>query len=179
MADKKGDISKFHNNKKDANVIQRSGLNRNDTWNPLSRLQEEMNSLFDDYFDFPPSIGLLSPTSFGKIKDAYAPDIDIVERDKEYFVKLDVPGVKEEDIDISVKQKVLTVKGKKEEEKEEREGEYYKRERGYGSFTRIITLSDNILEDQIKASLKNGVLCITIPKNLSAETEGKKIMLET
>ena len=107
---------------------------------------------------------------------AWMPKTDIKETEKEFLVKTDLPGMKLEDIEVSVDKDRLIIKGERRMEKEEKEKDYTKIERSYGSFYRSFRLSVPVKEEEIKASYKNGVLEVTVPK---AEARvAKKIKVE-
>lgn len=104
--------------------------------------------------------------------------MDISDTDKEYIIEADLPGVKEEDLDISVsKDGLLTVKGKRENKKEQKERNYYRMERSYGSFERTIALPDNCDSNKVDASFQNGILSVKIPKKEPAIGEVKHIKI--
>jgi HSP20 family protein len=103
----------------------------------------------------------------------WAPRVDIAETDKEFSIKAEIPEVKKEDVKVSVDNGVLTIKGERKQEKEEKNKKFHRIERFYGSFTRSFTLPDNVDESKIEASFKDGVLNLSIPK--TAETKPKAI----
>jgi HSP20 family protein len=103
----------------------------------------------------------------------WAPRVDIAETDKEFSIKAEIPDVKKEDVKVSVENGVLTIKGERKQEKEEKNKKFHRVERFYGSFTRSFTLPDNVDENKIEASFKDGMLNLTIPK--TAETKPKAI----
>jgi len=120
-------------------------------------LQSEINSLFDDFFSpFDPVVSSNSLT--------LSPKMDVVENDKDFEVNVDLPGLKDSDIDVSIKDGVLTIKGETSNKKEDKNKNYYMCERHYGSFHRSVALSKNIDESKADASFKDGVLSIIIPK---------------
>ena len=94
----------------------------------------------------------------------WAPSLDISETETEFVVKADVPGVDPKELDISYEDDVLTIKGEKKEEHEEKKDNYHRIERSYGSFSRAIKLPPSADADRIEAASKNGVLTLTIPK---------------
>lgn len=104
---------------------------------------------------------------------AYFAPLEVFERDGQTVVKLEVPGVAMEDIDISVSDGTLTIKGEKKQEKEIKEENYYHRERSYGSFRRTISVPAGIDTDKITASYDDGVLEVALPR--AEETEVKRI----
>ena len=121
--------------------------------------------------------GLLGRT-WRETEPVFRPSVDIVEEDKAYLVKADLPGVKPEDIKIELKSNVLTVSGERGLEKKEEGDDGYRRiEREYGSFTRAFPLPETAEGEQIDASYKDGVLTVTIPKR--AEPEARQIKVET
>jgi HSP20 family protein len=106
----------------------------------------------------------------------WAPSVDIKETDKEIIVKADLPGMKKEDIEVSLDNNILTIKGEREFEKEEKEKDYVRVERSYGSFYRSFNIGVPVKEDEIKASYKDGVLEIVIPK--AEVKEAKKVEIK-
>jgi HSP20 family protein len=93
-------------------------------------------------------------------------------------VKAEVPGMDPKDIDISLSNGVLTIKGKKKQEREEKEENYHLLERSYGSFTRSVQLPGEVQSDKISASYRNGVLKVTLPKSEEAKKKEIKIKVE-
>ena len=94
---------------------------------------------------------------------SFLPKANIIEKEKEYLVEVEVPGVKKEDVDISVKDNVLTVRGEKKKEEEEKNDRYYSYESSFGSFEKSWTL-EHVEQEGIDAKFKDGVLVITLPK---------------
>lgn len=125
-----------------------------------------IQSIFDEFaksFD--------APFHFENSK-GFSPSLDIQEDEKAVRVALEIPGIDKGDLDISLKDNILTIKGeKKQENKETKEGERTWVERSYGSFQRSIRLGENVNADDVNANLENGVLTITVPK---AEEQAKK-----
>jgi HSP20 family protein len=120
------------------------------------------DSIFDDLFNELYSL----PTSFlSKSGMDLSPRIDISETDNEYKIEAELPGINQKEIDVKIDNNILTIKGKKEDIKEEKEKNYHLRERYYGAFQRSISLPNNIEPEKIKASFENGVLNISVPKS--------------
>lgn len=94
----------------------------------------------------------------------WAPEVDIKETEKDVTLNVDLPGMKLEEIDVSVDEGQLVIKGERKLEKKEEEKDYIRIERSYGSFYRSFNIGVPVLEDQIKASYKDGVLEIVLPK---------------
>jgi HSP20 family protein len=139
---------------------------RGDLFGDLSRMQQEMNRFFDEFFG----------ERQGEMAESnWMPTVDVSENDAEMIVRAELPGMKQEDIDVNLQDNILTLSGeKKQDEKVEKEN-YHRIERSYGSFTRSFTLPENVKADDVKASFKDGVLSITLPKTEAAKP--KKISI--
>ncbi|MFW5800310.1 MAG: Hsp20/alpha crystallin family protein [Spirochaetota bacterium] len=141
---------------------------------PIERFRNRMNDLFEDFFedwDLPLESDSLQSAS-------YTPRLDITEDDNNIYVNAELPGVKEKDIDVELKDNMLTISGEKKEETEEKEKKYHRVERSYGYFQRSVNLSSKVDEDKIKASYKDGILSITLPKVEGEESKSKKIQIQ-
>jgi len=136
-------------------------------------LQRQMNRMFDDFF------GDLGTPLAHVSGAAFMPRIDVEEKEKEYVLTAELAGVDEKDVDITVADGVLTIKGEKKDEREEKDSRCFVTERSYGSFTRSINLGDSVDADQIDAAYKNGVLTVKLPKVLEQVVEPKKIKIKT
>ncbi len=134
-----------------------ANLVRWDPFRDMVTLREAMDRLFEESFVRPR--GWLAPTE-GLATLA----LDVYETADDVTVQASIPGVKPEDIDISITGDMLTIKGEVSEEREEKEGTYYIRERRYGAFERSITLPTQINADKAQADFANGVLTLTLPK---------------
>jgi len=132
----------------------------------LRGLQDEMNRVFSDFYD----------ETSEKSMSVLTPSVDFVDRPESFLVKVELPGVKREDVEITLKEDVLTIKGEKREEKEEEGENRYYVERSYGSFSRSLTLPSSIKYDKVNASFKDGVLEITLPK--AEEEKAKKVEIK-
>jgi HSP20 family protein len=104
---------------------------------------------------------------------SWMPAVDVFEKEDRFIVKAELPGMKEEDIDISVVGDTLSIKGEKKTETEVKEEDYYRCERSYGSFYRSIPIPSNVDANKIEASFDDGVLELVLPK--SAKIKPKKI----
>ena len=107
----------------------------------------------------------------------WAPAIEVFEKEDKFVVKAELPGIKEEDVDVSVVDDILTIKGEKKTENEVKEEDYYRCERSYGSFFRSIGLPSNVDAKKIEASYEDGVLEVTLPKAVEAKL--RKITVST
>ncbi len=140
--------------------------------NPFALLRKEMDELFDNFFQ-----GFdLEP--FGGRLGAFSPDIDVVENDREIKIKAELPGMDEKDIEVSINEDTLTIRGEKKEEQEDKGKDYYRMERSYGSFTRTIPLPVEVETDKAEAKFKKGVLTVTLPKTAKAVEGTKKIAVK-
>lgn len=131
--------------------------------------------VFDNFFDDLNS--LLADPMFSKGKKLVAPKLDIFEDESGYHLEAELPGIKEKDIDIQVDNHILSIKAKQEEKIENKDKNYYRRERYYGEFQRSIHLPNNINPEKIVADFKHGILHITIPK--TGKGTAKKVALKT
>ena len=143
-------------------------------WSPMGDLvsiQDEMNRLFNAFFARTPDRSKSGMLSWG-------PLVDISETEDAIEVMAEVPGMKKEDIKISIQDNVLTLKGeKKQEEKETRGKNFHRVERSYGFFERSFSLPVSLKTDKIKASYKEGILTITLPKSEEAKPKGISIFV--
>lgn len=138
----------------------------------FSPFQKEMNRLMDDFFSNFPSL------SFEATLPLIAtPAVNISENDKAYSITAELPGIQEKDIEISVTNGNLQIKGEKEISNEEKENGFISMERSYGSFYRSIPFGASIDEGRIKAVLKDGVLTVDVPKSVEAIKNAKKIQI--
>ena len=136
-------------------------------WRPIQELKKEMDRIWQDFFG-----KSLAPAEKWEGVE-WIPAVDVSETEDAVIVKVDVPGVKPEDMEISLVDNVLVIKGEKKREEEEKKENFYKMERFYGSFMRSIQLPCEIEEDKIEASYKDGVLKIVLPKK---PEEKKKVI---
>ena len=141
--------------------IARSGLD------PFTTLQREIDRLFDDFTRGWPTMTGAWPTRTPELM----PSMDVAETDKEIEITAELPGLAEKDVQVNVADNVLTIKGEKKSEKEEKDKNYRMFERSYGSFSRTLDLPAGINPDTIKASLSNGVLKVTVPKPAAAQVK--------
>ena len=129
-------------------------------WEPLrefSTLQNEMNRLFNTVFDAP------APAGNGGLR-RWMPAMDLVESGDHFVLKADLPGLSEEDVNIEVEDRVLTISGERKAEHEVNKDGYHRIERAFGSFSRSLTLPEGIDPEAVQASFDRGVLEVRIPK---------------
>ena len=135
-------------------------------WRPLGEIEDWERHL-EDFFGRP----MLSRLPVEE--KGWMPAIDIFEKDDKFVVKAELPGMNEEDVDVSVVGDMLNIKGEKKTETEVKEEDYYRCERAYGSFYRSIPLPSTVDASKIEASYEDGVLEVTLPK--VAEVKPKKV----
>jgi HSP20 family protein len=105
--------------------------------------------------------------------------LDVGASDKEYTISVELPGVDEKEIQLELSNNTLKIKGEKKQQKEEKEKNYYRMERSYGSFQRVLSLPEDADQEKINATYKNGIMEIAIPRKASQKTETKKIEIKT
>ena len=108
----------------------------------------------------------------------WAPRVDIVETEKEFTIKAEIPDVKKEEVKITVDNGVLSIHGERKKEKEEKGKKFHRVERYYGSFTRSFTLPDNVDETKIEASFKDGMLNLQIPKSKKSNPKAIEVKIK-
>jgi HSP20 family protein len=106
------------------------------------------------------------------------PAVDITETEKGYKVVAELPGMDEKNIEVKIANSMLTIKGEKQEDKEQEKPDYYIRERSFGSFERTFPVPDGVELDKADASFKKGVLTVTLPKTAEAQKAEKKITVK-
>lgn len=150
---------------------------RREEEHPIYSLQREMNSLFEDFFRAPVGerFGEFPGQSHEQFFGEVAARADVSETEKELIVKVELPGMSEKDVDISISRDMLTISGEKKQEKEQNEKGWYRMERQYGSFTRSIPLPYEIESDRAEAQYRNGVLSIRLPKTAVQQKATKSI----
>lgn len=138
-------------------------------------MRHEMERLFDRFSGFP-SLGRdiehFWPHANG---GALSVSVDVAEDGKAYTITAELPGIDEKNIDVGIAEDVLTLKGEKHAEKEEKDKNHYVSERSYGAFERSFVLPADVDKDKIDAKFAKGVLTLVLPKNPKAETPKKKI----
>jgi HSP20 family protein len=151
-------------------------------WPSFAKLRQEMDELFDNFVHGFPNFRRspeLHPT--WKIETVFGnalPAVDFVDTEKSYSVTVELPGMSENDVNVSLVGRTLTIKGEKSQEKEEKKKDYYVAERRYGSFERSFKLPDDADCDKIDANFEKGVLKVIMPKNPKAAPQSKKIEIK-
>ncbi len=156
------------------NVNQVPSLLRDDDRDPFLSLHREVNRLFDDVFR---SFGTGLPSfGNGSALSAGWPNVEISDTDKEIKVTAEVPGLEEKNIEVLLNDGVLTLKGEKRSENEDKDRQFS--ERYCGRFERRIPLGVEVKEDQVDARFRNGVLTVTLPKDEEAQSQVKRIAIK-
>ena len=143
----------------------------------LFSFQRDMNRLFDNFFR-----GFeLAPFGEheGTFMPAFAPKVNVSEKDKEVHVSAELPGMDEKDVSVEVDEDTLTIKGEKKEKHEEKEKNWHRIEQSYGSFYRVIPLPSKVDTTKAKAQFKKGVLDVTLPKVEDAKHNRKAIEIKS
>jgi HSP20 family protein len=138
--------------------------------NPFVSLQNEVDRLFDDFTRGFPSIA-------GGAADVTLPTMDVAETDKEIEITAELPGLEEKDVQLNVSDNILTIRGEKKAEKEQKDKNFRLVERSYGSFERSLELPEGVNADGIKAAIDKGVLKVVVPKPAPAQV--KKIEVKS
>lgn len=146
------------------------GRDRSVANSPFVSLQREIDRLFDDF-----TRGF--PTFSGNGAAGLMPSMDVSETDKEIEITAELPGLEEKDVQINMSDNLLTIRGEKKAEKEQKDKNYRIVERSYGSFERTFELPEDTNADAIKANISKGVLKVTVPK--PAPAQSKKIEVKS
>jgi HSP20 family protein len=158
-------------------------LKRGESGDPFERAHREMEALhrqIDRLFD-----GWAGMEHFPSIRPAgegglaMVPKMDLAEDEKAFKITVDLPGMDEKDVDVTLTDRTLTIKGEKKEEREEKEKDYYRRERSYGSFRRSVELPGEVDAAKIAATFRKGVLTIDLPKSKEAQQKTKRIAVKS
>ena len=142
---------------------------------PFAQISQDIDQMFQ---------GMLGDWSgrmnlFNRAGQVFMPTIDVKDTAKEIRVTAELPGLEEKDIELSLVDRALWIKGEKREEHEEEKGDVYQCERQYGAFERMIPLPVQIDAEKIKASFKSGVLKVTLPKTKEAQSNRRVIDVQT
>lgn len=139
-------------------------------WDPFVELEDVSKHLNRIFGRFPsraePSRELLTMAD-------WTPSVDISETDTAYVIKGEIPGVNKEDVRINIEAGMITIRGERKQEKEEKDKKFHRIERSYGSFMRSFRLPDNVDETAVRAEFKDGMINVTLPK--SAKSKARSI----
>lgn len=144
---------------------------RDDFFDPMFSLRREVDRIFDEFFN-----------GFGSFGDGAGlsprPVVDIADEDKELVITAEIPGLDEKDLDVSLAGDLLTIKGEKKAEHEEKNGGAHYMERRYGSFSRSVRLPFQVDDQDIEAKYEKGVLTIRIPKPIEMQKAVRRIPIK-
>jgi HSP20 family protein len=149
------------------------GRERNAFAQPFASLQREIDRLFEDFTKGFPSFAASNAGNGGSL----VPTTDVTETDKDIEITAELPGIEEKDVQVNFADGVLTIRGEKKAEKEEKDKNYRLVERSYGSFERSITLPEGVKPEEVKATIAKGVLTVKVPK--PAPAQAKKIEVKS
>lgn len=138
----------------------------------MDALHREMDRLFEDFWRGGDRPSLLSES--WAMRDI-SPRVDETEDDKAFHVKVELPGMDQEDVEVTLSDGLLTIRGEKKQEEEEKGKDFYRKERSFGAFRRTLPVPGEVDESKIEASFKKGVLSIELPKTVEAQKKVKHI----
>lgn len=181
--------------KKKKTAKRKSGVRKSlskaaETVTPLASLREEVDNLFERFSEDWPSLpnlfgkGWTYPVAdlerrLGSAKLEITPRVDVSENDQGYDITMELPGMTDDDIELTVSEDSLTVKGEKQEEHEEKKKNYHVKERSYGSFQRSFRVPSGVDGEKIDASYSNGVLHISLPKTENVQKKKRSIDIKS
>jgi len=142
----------------------------------FTAMREEMDRMFERFEQGWPRLPSLISRGLGR--SVMLPEVDVREDEKQFMIEVDLPGVDENDVTVTMANGTLTIRGEKRSEREEKEENYYLAERSYGKFERSLPLPDTIDENKIEAKFDKGVLTITAQKKPEAVKAEKKIEIK-
>ena len=137
--------------------MERRDIPTRAVWNPfkeLARIENELNKLFSEFI----------PAKETSEVVVWAPRVDVYEQDNNLIIEAEIPGAKKEDIEVKIKDNAVVIRGEVKKEEEQKEGQYYRKERFYGTFERVVPLPVEVKPEEAKAEFKDGVLKLIIPK---------------
>jgi HSP20 family protein len=132
----------------------------------LARLEREMDDMFGRFPAWP----------WGERERGWAPAVDMIDHKDEFVLRADLPGLDEKDIEVTVEDGTVTIRGERKEETEEKKEDYYYSERSYGVFARTLPLPTGVEPDTVRATFKKGVLEVHLPK--AKQAKGRKIEIK-
>lgn len=156
-----------------------------DPWRPLEKLRQQVDHLFEDFnrgsglMPFRRGLFDVEPFWSREFIGRNLPAVDITEKDKSFEITAELPGMDQENIDITLSNGNLIIKGEKKEDKEEKSKGYHLSERHYGSFQRAFSLPKGVDADKIEANFSKGVLRISLPKKPEAMNADKKVQIKS
>ena len=140
---------------------------------PFTSFRREVDRLFDDFFTPVESRNFAAPGA--RAGAMLSPSVDVRETDQAYMVTAELPGLEQKDIELNLRDNVLTISGEKRQEKSDGDNGRSYIERTYGRFERIIPLGADVDADRVEATFKNGILTVTVPKSPQAQDKARRI----
>ncbi|CAD7023678.1 Hsp20/alpha crystallin family protein [Pseudorhizobium halotolerans] len=168
------------NNKLPAKESEKS-VQQDNPWSPFVTLRTEIDRLFDSFLPSswrPLERSVLASGLPSLSGWAVAPAVDVVEKESTFEISAELAGMDEKDIDVKLSNGFLTIRGEKQEEREDKQKEYHVSERRYGSFQRTFKLPEGVDADKVEATFKKGILRIILPKNAEAKKNERKINIK-
>jgi HSP20 family protein len=151
------------------------------SWHPFETLHQEIDRLFADFGRGFPALGFgrsrFEMKPFWSAGWQLSPAVDVVDKGTSYQITAELPGLDEKNVEVTVADNLLTIKGEKKEESEDRKKGYYRSERSFGAFQRSFELPDSIDQGKIEASFQKGVLTIALPKTEDVQARARKISI--
>lgn len=145
-------------------------------WNPVNEFEDLINR-YNRYFGLPATNGEREGKDLFRRND-WAPAVDIKETKEAFVIEAELPGMKKEDVKVTIQDGVLTIQGERKKEEETGDDKHHRVERVYGSFLRRFTLPENVDEDSIKARFKEGVLSLTLTKAEPKEPKAIEVAVD-
>ncbi|MBV9300447.1 MAG: Hsp20/alpha crystallin family protein [Verrucomicrobia bacterium] len=139
---------------------------------PIESFRREMGRVFDEFLGDWPSAG------WERAMEGFWPNVDVKDTEKEFKLSVELPGLSEKDVHLLLTKDALTIRGEKREDTEQEQGSYHYAERRYGAFERLIPLPTSVDADKVKATFKEGVLRISLPKTADAQAQRKTIPIQ-
>jgi len=147
-----------------------------DPFGLLRQMTSELGRVFDE--PFWPSFRWPSGEFTASRAVAWSPEVDVFERDNRLITKIDLPGMKKEDVKVEVTDGYLTISGERKTEAEEKKENYYRCEREYGTFYRTVPLPENVKFEDVKATFADGVLEVSVPLAVKVEPKPRNIEIQ-
>lgn len=144
-------------------------------FNVMQRLADDMDNLFSQFGFGRMGLRPMLGREWTEMEPAWTPQVDVSQKEDRIVVRADLPGVKKEDVHVDVENDMLTIRGERRDEREEKEKGYYRSERSYGSFYRALPLPEGVDPNRCEATYKDGVLEINVPTPKREEAKGRRI----
>jgi HSP20 family protein len=159
--------------------VHRQGSRQYNAYDTLVAMHQEIDRIFDDVLRNAGSPPWALSAVLSAESNIFTPSVDIGGDEKEYRITVEVPGIDEKDVVLDLtRDGMLTIKGEKRQEQQEKERDSYRVERSYGAFQRVLALPQDIDHEQIEASFRKGVLTIRLPRKPAAPSDVRRIGIE-